>query len=286
MRYEPAELEEAEKRFWRDIWLPAAEQEDAFEELDIRVREFGPVLASIVVEQPDEPMLHPILGAAIPGAVAEGHLDEAVGWAREHEVDYRVPVTPGRPEASQAAKWLMDSGHELGGGWTKFVRDVSAPGFADPGVEVLRRGRNEDESFGEPFAEALGLPEWSDAVFLDLPATPGWHCYVAVQGDEALAHAAMVVDGRLAELALGADPRAGGHPDGQLAVLRRCIEAAAAAGCEAVFAEVPAHDSEPLAASRRSLARAGFRQAFARRDWRPPRELVADASERRLYWEL
>lgn len=286
MRYDPAALDEVEKRFWRDIWLPVAEQTEAFEELDIRLRELGPVQAAIVVEQPDEPMLHLVLGAALRGALRGGHLQEAVEWARSYSLDYRVPVTPGPIEASWATRWLMDSGHELGGGWIRFGRQASAPDFPEPAIEVLRRARNEDESFGDPFAEALGMPEWSASVFLDLPATPGWHCYVAVHGDYALAHAAMVIHGKVAELALGANPGSERHAEGQLAVLRRCIEAAAVAGCEAIFAETAAHDSEPLAASRQSLARAGFERLFTRRDWRPPRHEVADASERKLYWEL
>lgn len=232
-------------------------------------------------------MLHLIAGAGIPGAVEDECLPAAVEWAQSHEVDYRVPVTPGRTAASDAARWLMESGHELGGNWIKLIRDASPLDFvAPPGVEVFRRGYNEDESFGDPFGEVLGIPDWASTFFLDLPGMEGWHCYVAVEGDYALAHAAMVIQGGVAEIALGANPGARRHAEGQMAVLRRCIDAAASAGCEAIFAETPAFDSEPLADSRESLRRAGFEQAFARRDWRPPREAVAETAGNRLWFEV
>ena len=283
--FPPAALDEIEKRFWRDVFRVAVDSEDAFEELGVELKTFGVVQASIVTEQPDEPMLHLVLGAGIPGAVESGDLAAAIEWVQSHEVDYRVPVTPGRTAASDAARWLMEANHELGGSWTKLARDASPPAFEDPDVDVFRRGRNEDETFGVPFAEMLGIPDWASTLFLDLPATEGWHCYVAAEGDDPLAHVAMLIHGGVAELALGANPGSERHAEGQLAVLRRCIDDAAAAGCEAIFTEALAFDSEPLANSRECLQRAGFEQVFARRDWRPPREAVAETRDRDLWFE-
>lgn len=287
MRYDPAALDEIEKRLWRDIWSAAVDI--AVEEMGIELVGFGPVQASVVAEGFDDPMLNLVLGAAAPGAVETGRLAAAIEWMQSLGVHYRVPVTPGRPAAKLAEEWLLASGHELGATWVKAVRDVSPlPLAQQQGVEVLKREADEDESFGDPFAEALGMPDWTSSLFLDLPGTEGWHCHVAVHGDDALAHAAMLVHAGVAELLLGANPGAASerHGEGQMALLHRCIGEAAAAGCEAVFAETLEFDPEPLSNSRESLQRAGFEPAFVRRDWHPPREAVAGARGNSLWDEV
>jgi hypothetical protein len=280
----PAALEEIEKRYWRDLWDTAVD--DAVMEMRIDLARFGPVQASIVAEEPEEPALNLVLGAGAPGAVEAGHLADAIEWAESHEVDYRVPVTPGRPAADEAERWLMERGNEQGGSRTKLVRDTSPPQLpAPPGIEVIaREDPDEDECFADSFAENLGMPCWASTFFFELPGAEGWHCYVATEGDDALAYVAMLVHAGVAELTLASHPRGVERENGGgAALLRRCIEDAAAAGCEAIFAEVPELDPEPLSESRESLLRAGFEQAFVRPDWRPPGHAVAEARWRDLW---
>ncbi len=284
--YDPAALDELERRYWRDIWDTAVY--DAVEDYRIDLARFGPVQAGIVPAEPEEPMLNLVLGAGIPGAVEAGHLSDALKWAESHGVDFRVPVTPGRPAAGLAERWLMERGLEQGGSWAKFVRDASPPAFAQPpGIEVFDRGApNEDDGFADPLAESLGMPYWGATFFFDLPGTEGWCCYVAAAGDDPLAYVAMLVHGEVAQLLFAPAPgaRAKRAGDGQAAVLRRCIEDAAAAGCSAIFAETKEPEPKRPSASRLHLLRAGFAQAFTRPEWRPPRHAVAEAGSRGLWW--
>lgn len=272
----PAALDELEKRYWRDIWQTAVY--DAVVDYRIDLARFGPIQASIVAEEPEEPMLNLVLGAGSPGAIGSGWLASAIEWVQSYEVDYRIPVTPGRPAAAVTERWLEETGHQRGGGRTKLVRGAAPP--ARPrsnGIEVIARdGPNEDEGFPDPFVESMGMPPWAATFFFDLPGTEGWRCYVAVEGDEAVAYVAMLIHGGVAELALASNGRAQRESDGQALLLCHCIEDAAAAGCRAIFAEVPEFDPEPLSASRENLVKAGFRQAFVRPDWRPPRHAVAE----------
>jgi hypothetical protein len=274
----PVALDEIEKRCWRDLWHTAVW--DAVEEYRIDLVEFGPVQASIVLEEPGEPSLNLVLGAAASGSVQSGNLQRAVGWARRHGVDYRVPVTPGGPEAKLAERWLIESGHEQGDVHAKLVRGVLAPDLPPPrGIEVVVRHQpDDDECFSVPFARSLGMPCWASTFFFDLPGRKGWHCYAAIEGDDAFAYAAMIVHRGLAELILVPPVEwAERVPEGQVALLRRCIEDAAAAGCEAIVAAVdePRHGARPTT-SRESLLLAGFEQAFVRADWRPPRHAVTE----------
>jgi hypothetical protein len=191
-----------------------------------------------------------------------------------------VPVTPGGPGATLAERWLIESGHEQGGVHAKLVRGAAAPVPSPPAAieVVVRRRPDEDEGFSAPFAESLGMPYWASTFFFDLPGREGWHCYVAIEGDDALAYAAMVLHQGLAELILVPYVDwAERARESQVALLRRCIEDAAMAGCEAIVTAI----DEPLRGKRsttrlESLLAAGFEQAFVRADWRPPRHVVSE----------
>jgi hypothetical protein len=254
--FDAVALDEAEKRFWRGLWDTACE--DAVVDLGIDMVEFGPVAAAVVAEEAAEPALNFVLGAGASGAVEDDHLAAAVQWMERHGVDFRVPLAPDLPERGAAARWLQDRRHSLVDGPRKLLRDASPPGFPAPAdVDVYERtDPREDEGFGDPLAESLGFASWAATFFIDLPGKDGWRCYCAVEGDEPLAYAAMCVHDSIAVLALASRRARESEGVGQLAVLHRCIEAAAAAGCGAIV--VAEAGSEPAVSDRRSLLEAGF----------------------------
>lgn len=263
--FDAVALDEAEKRFWKGLWETACE--DAVVDLGIDMVRFGPVAAAVVAEEASEPALNFILGAGAPGALADGCLPAAVQWMERHEVDFRIPLTAGLPEQDEAEKWLQSQDYRLGIGPRKLVRDGSPPGFpAPPAIEIYERVDPwEDEGFGDPLAESLGLPSWAGTFFLDLPGTDGWSCYCAVDGDEPLAYVAMCLDRAVAVLALASRPDGERDGIGQRAVLRRCLADAAEAGCNAVV--VAEAGREPAVSDRQSLFAAGFRGAISTYSW-------------------
>lgn len=270
-----AALDELEKRYWHDVWRTAVA--DAVADQRIDLARFGPVQALIVPGEPTEPSLNLVLGAATPGAVEKGHLEDALAWTTVHGVDYRVPVTPGRPGARQAEHWLSESGHEQGASRAMLIRDASPPPPAARGVEALALDRSSvDEGFAGAFAEGFGMPFWASTFFFELPGTEDWRCYTAARGDEPLAYAAMLAYGGVAALTLSQPTPCEDAADGHVTLLARCIEDAAAAGCSAIVAEIeqPRPGRSPSLV-RQSLLAAGFEQAFVRADWRPPRHAVA-----------
>jgi len=271
-----AALDELEKRYWHDVWRTAVA--DAVSDLRIDLARFGPVQALIVPGEPTEPSLNLVLGAAEAGAVEKGHLEDALAWATVHGVDYRVPVTPGRPEARQAEHWLDESGHEQGTSRAMLIRDASAPAPSTaPGVEALALDRSSiDEGFADAFAEGFGMPFWASTFFFELPGTEDWRCYTAARGDEPLAYAAMLAYGGVAALTLSQPAPCADPVDGHATLLARCIADAMAAGCGAIVAEIEQpQPGRPFSPVRESLLAAGFEQAFVRADWRPPRHAVA-----------
>lgn len=267
MPYDAVALDEAEKRFWKGLWETAVE--DAVVDLGIDMVRFGPIAAAVVAEEPREPALNFVLGGAAPGAIEDGYLPAAVKWMERHDVDYRVSLTSGLPEFAAAERWLQEHRYRLLDGPRKLLRDGSPPDFPPPpGIDLYERVDPwEDEAFGDPLAECLGFPSWAATFFLDLPGTPGWRCYCAVDGDEPLAYVAMHVHDGVAVLALAS--RLVALPDGlgQRAALHRCIADASAAGCGTIA--VAEAGCEPAVADRESLVRAGFQDSVRTSTWQP-----------------
>lgn len=267
VEYDPATLDAVERRFWHDIWesMPA----EAAAEHGVELRRFGPVQASITRALPDFGMLNLILGAAEPGAVSGGHLAEAVAWVGSRGVIPYVPVTPGLAESEAAEAWLAANGFASGYAWMKFVRDAHPPRFPEPeGVEVVRVS-GEEEPFGMIAASGFGLPAWTAGFFAGLPGNRGWRCYVARVDGVTQACGAMLVQGGVAELGIGATLEGGRRRGCQLALLRRRILDAAEAGCRLLFVETGARAEDRPAGSYRNILRAGFEEAYLRPNWAP-----------------
>jgi len=265
--FDAVALDEAEKQFWRGLWDAACE--DAVVDLGIDMVQFGPVAAAVVAEEAAEPALNFVLGAGAPGALEDGYLPAAVKWMERHDVDFRVPLTPGLPEQEAAERWLQRHDYRLLDGPVKLVRNGAPPPSRAPSeVDIYERTDPwEDEGFGDPLAESLGFPSWAATFFLDLPGAPDWRCYCAVDGDEPLAYVAMRLHGGVAVLVLAS--RLVGERDGlgQGAVLHRCIADAAEAGCHTMA--VAEAGCAPALADRESILGAGFDAVVPTCTWQP-----------------
>jgi hypothetical protein len=269
----------SEKQFWVALW-EAAVVDTLYESGADSVR-FGPVQAVCVAGERSDRAINFVLGAGTAGAVRHEHLADAVRWLEtrcvegedERGVDYRVPVAPGLPESTAAEAWLERNGHLRDEGAAKLLRDGSAPRFREPaGIEVLDWD-SWDDGFGGPIAEGLGMGGTAEVFFLALLSDERWRCYCGVLGDDPLAYVAMHVHGGVASIALASRPYPGRDGEGQLAVLRRCIEDARAAGCDSLVL-VDAGE-EPPTIDRESLLRAGFEVGYRVPNWRSPVRVLA-----------
>jgi hypothetical protein len=272
----------SDKEFWATLWTRAPFA--MWEEEGLDLVRFGPIRAACMPEEPEEPGLNFILGCSEAGAVEHGHLADAFVWlgtrplrmswaepvAEEFGVDFRVPVVPGLPGAALAERWLGEQGAVPEPGPAKLVRDTSPPRFALPaGIEVLDWDEW-DDGFPEPLAESLELPRAATSFFACLPveSDEAWSCFAAVDANEALAYAAMWIDSGVATLIVASRPDGPREGAGQIALLHRCIQEAAAAGCDIITVANAGH--EPPVIDRECLLRAGFRVAFRMPTWRSP----------------
>jgi GNAT superfamily N-acetyltransferase len=268
MRYDAAAVAAAELHFREGIW--SAAPKDAVEELEIRKRWFGPVLATACSGLPDTPLMNMVQGAAEPGAIEGGHLAEALEWMRSREVDYLVQVASDRPGSDRAEAWLADRGYEQGLTMRRYLRPAALAGEElAPEIDVRELSSAETEGMSLIFAEALELCDLATVPLLGLPDLEGWHCYTAYLEEREVACGATLIENGIAVFGLDATaPEARGRGC-QTALIRRRLADAALAGCQTVLAESCEVPSDRASAGR-NLQRAGFVEAGKSVGWRRP----------------
>jgi hypothetical protein len=273
MDYDAAVLERIAQQFRREMWMSVVPE--AVTESGVELRNFGPVQATAFGDLPEIKALNQIQGAAEPGAVAGGHLAEAVEWMRAREVDYLVPVAESRPGAGEAEEWLGRRGYERGGASLKFVRGTEPPQLPlDPRILIYELG--EDEADGEGMSmiipEAFGMPHTVGTLFFSLPQEAHWRCYTAAADPEegVVSTGSMLIADGIAALGPGATLDRGRGRGCSLALLRRRLLDAAAAGCHTAFVELGECEPEHLASARRNLLLAGFEEAYGSQVWQRP----------------
>ncbi len=264
--FDPVALDLAERRFWREIWdaVPPA----VAEAHGIRRADFGPIQATVAADAPEVRTLNLVLGAEGPDGAAEGFLDQAIEWAREHGASAFALLSPDRPGTAAAEAALAAAGFERGVAWMRFVRDAHPPRFAvADDVEVVEIDGTDDSPFATIAALGFGLPAWAASLLAAVPSLPDWRCYLAKVDGEPQACAAMLLDGDVAEFGIAATLEGGRRRGCQLALLRRRIEDAAAGGARTLFVEtgerVPGRPSSSYA----NILRAGFEEAYLCQGW-------------------
>ncbi|HEX3360699.1 MAG TPA: hypothetical protein VHS74_06875, partial [Solirubrobacterales bacterium] len=148
----------------------------------------------------------------------------------------------------------------------KYLRDAHPPRFPAPGGVEVVEVEGSDSPFGEIVALGSDRPAWTASVFAHLPGRQGWRCYLALVEGTAMAAAAMLVDGKVAQFGLGGSVETA-REGCQLALLRRRIEDAIALGVRQFAADVEVGDDDNSVAGRRDLRDAGFRPAYDRDAW-------------------
>lgn len=264
VRYDPAALDRAERRFWREIWesVPG----EVRQEHGIELRDLGPIQATIAADLGSVGMLNMLLG--VTEDPAGEHLAAAVRWAEARGTAPYVPVTPDLPGSAAVERWLHEHGFGRAYAWMKFVRNPHPPRFPAPqDVEVVELSSPDQEPFGTIAAIGFGLPAWGAEFFAQLPGREGWRCYVARIDGEAQGCAAMLVEDGLAEFGVAATLEGARGRGCQTALLHRRIVDAAAAGCHTLFVETGERIPDRPSASYRNILKAGFEEAYLRPNW-------------------
>jgi GNAT superfamily N-acetyltransferase len=149
----------------------------------------------------------------------------------------------------------------------KFERGAEPPPHRPTTLRITDAA--DPKLFGAIAAEGFDTPPEAAAAF-DVLDRPGWHCFLAWDGEEPAAAASLYVDGDLAWLA-GASTRPAFRGRGaQSALLAARIDKARDLGVTRMMTETGERLEGRPDQSYRNILRAGFREAYRRPNWRSP----------------
>jgi hypothetical protein len=142
--------------------------------------------------------------------------------------------------------------------WAKFARAPVAPTAVESPLRIAEAGAEQAADFALAASLGFGAPppfrDWLAA----LVGRPGWHCYVAYDGDRAVAAGALRMDDGQAWLGIGATvPDARGR-GAQSALLSRRIADAVAFGATVIATETGRPFPGEAGPSFANIGRAGF----------------------------
>ena len=207
---------------------------------------------------PESPMLNRVVGLGVDGPVDEAKLDDAL--TAMGDTSFYVAVSP---SAESSLDGLLEArGLEPGWGWMLFERGPSPAPSVETALRIVEVGAATLDAWARVVATAYGLPDDAVPWFTAIPGIRAWHAFLALDGDEPAAAAAVWIDGDAAYFGMaGTVPEHRGK-GGQGALFAVRIERALAAGCTTLVTETgELRDGSP-SSSYRNIRRYGFEERF------------------------
>jgi GNAT superfamily N-acetyltransferase len=157
----------------------------------------------------------------------------------------------------------------------QFRRGVEEVRGAITSLTVSEIGPERGVEFARLLRVTYGLPEALEPVTAALPGRPGWHCWLALDGNRPAAGAALHVSAEASGPPAGYLGLAGTLPEhrgkgAQSALLATRIERARELGCDAVYTETGEQRPDRPSASYRNIVRSGFEELYVLPNWLSP----------------
>jgi len=258
---------------WAEIeGLHAAATDAIRSELGLACETIGTALVSIAAGVPPTGIVvNRAIGLGVEALAIPETVDAIIArYAAAGVPRYFVHVHPeSRP--AEVRQWLLNRGLEKARGWMKFTRGREAPPDMESPVTVHQAGPEHMAAFGRIAAAAFDLGDAAAKWIACLDRARGWRAYVSVADGEVVGTGGLFVRDGIGWLDFGATaPRHRGKGS-QSALLRRRILDAMDLGCRLIgTATGEAVEGDPQH-SYRNIQRMGFREAYIRENYAPPR---------------
>jgi len=253
------QLEAVEVLAWQDLYR-AAPRETA-EELGVSVEPLGSGCLSMAPKV-DVLGMNRTFGLGLREPVSRQQIAALSGTYRRAGCRrFFAQISP-YAMPGELHRWLTEEGFSLYNNWVKLYRSVEDPQRAETDLSIQRI--HAPGEFGTIVATAFGWPEQVAPWIARTVGRPGWHHYMAFEGERPVATGAFFAAGEFAWLDLASTlPEARGRGAQSALLYRRAIDAAAA-GCRWLTVETAEERPDNPAPSYRNMVRAGFRVAYSR----------------------
>lgn len=229
--------------------------------------EVGGGIVMRVPEAPASPMVNRVVGLGLSEPATEDGVDVAL-VAMGGTAVY-VAVSPSaRP--LELTVWLSARGFEPGWGWMLFERGPEEPPPVETALELVEAGAKQAGDFGRIVAAGYGLPEATVPIVAALAAHRDWTCWLALDGSEPAAAAALWARDGAAYLGFAATLPEHRGKGAQGALIAARIRRAGELGCETIVTETGERREDRPSNSYRNLLRFGFEERHVVPNWFRP----------------
>jgi GNAT superfamily N-acetyltransferase len=252
---------------WAVAALPEAAPAAFARETGLHVERIGSAVA-VVMERVPHILFNRVIGLGLREPATEAMVDRIVDLYQPHGVRFAVQLSPAAQPAALPG-WLAARGVQRGDSWLKFIRGVEPPPPAPTDLRIAAIGPEWAAAYAETIRTVFDMPPlfrpWVQANI----GRPGWRHYLAFDGDQPMATAALFVRDGIGWLGeAGTLPAARGR-GAQSALLARRIADAAALGCRQLVVETGDDTPEDPNPSTHNVRRAGFALAYRRPNYLP-----------------
>lgn len=212
----------------------------------------------------DAPFYNRVVGLGVGEAAGEAQIDEIIVCARA--AGCRQLLFNVSPKARPAAVhgWLLERGAWPVAAWTKLFRGADMPPFVPTDLRIERVGAEFADAFGWLASAVFAVPDDLQPLSAAAVGRPGWHHYLAFDGDFPVAAGAMFIQGEVGWLGFGGTLESHRRRGAQGAILTARVYDGLQMGCRWFVSETEDIVQNGPNPSYKNLLRSGFRLAYLR----------------------
>lgn len=223
-----------------------------------------------IVQQIPEIMFNRVVGLGVKEPATEAMLDDILARFEKAGVKkFAFQLSPAVQPADEMPLWLEARDIIRDDNWSKFYREAQMPPDISTDLRIERVGMEHQEAFLQTLAVGYGLPDFMQVWFTNLMERPGWHHYMAFDGDLPVATGVLYVKGNIGYLSFGGTLPSHRRRGAQGAIMSRRIRDAIALGCQHIVTDAQAETDDYSNPSVHNMQRTGFQLAYQRPNYIP-----------------
>ena len=238
---------------------------------EVIVKRIGSAIL-LLAPQMDVVLFNRVIGLGLGESIRENMVDEILEqYQRAGVRNFAIQVSP----AAQPilVEWLATRGLSAQDRWSKVYRTIDPPAIIPTDLRTQRIGQEFAEAFAEVASAAFGMPKDILPWLANHVGRNNWYHYLAFDGDNPVATAALYVRKEVGWLGIGSTLPAYRRRGAQGALMARRITDAAGLGCRWLVTETGEDLPEHPNPSYHNMLRTGFKLAYHRTNYCPPRNM-------------
>jgi hypothetical protein len=243
----------------------------------LEVKRVGLLWVTMIPEL-DHPLFNRILGLGVGEPATESMLDEAIAVFQNAGCkNYMAQVSP-LAQPAQYSEWLAARGFKPSRNWAKVYRGNEPAPTISTDLRVEKIEKDQADAYANVALSVFEMPPALRPLVKGNVGKPGWHHYLAFDGEKPVSAAAMFVNGEVGWLGFGSTLKKYRKRGGQGAMFARRIQDGLASGCKWFVTETGEDTPEDPNPSYHNMLRSGFKLAYLRRNYvhQPPASPVKE----------